>query len=322
MRRVIDGGQTAAQSDQQFRYQARQRRNVVAGEVRLGTPHQPVYQFSVTARVVGTTFVGHACMRYHLGPRTTQKVEHGVRHQGCVRSRLNRFDDGNCQYAALLCRLQRFHGFFDLPLLLAGGFIPQTNQTGQHLVERLCSTNFPLCQRCHRLTQRLHETAEPARIDRLECDAAVGDLVQQSACRVLLMAEKSRVCHGQPHQCRLQRRDDLLHWSEQTRVVGHVVHHHGDHFQAQRLVCAVRRQTKLVAHRLRRFGVCARSDASLLQALHHLGQLLRIRDRVQRCRHGSAERGRRVIARLQRAVCNWGRHIGQEALCHTFVGLV
>ena len=296
VRRIVDRRQAFAQTAQQLGHQACQGARLFTRQLRLRAPHQAFDQLGVAAWVVGTGFVAHARMCDHLGPRATHEIQHRVGYQRRVRPGPHLRHHGGRQRLALLGFLQGLDGLGELPFVLARRVVPEFHQPRQDLVKGLGGLDHARGQRRNRFAQRLHETAEAARIDRLERNAAVRDLVQQAARRMLLVAEETRVHQSQPQQGRLEFGHQLLHRCKQALVMGDVVDHHGHDFHSQRLIEPVDRAAQLLAHRLRRVGRRRRGGLAALDALYHLVELLELLRGFEGRGDGGTESGRDLLA--------------------------
>ena len=154
--------------------------------------------------------------------------------------------------------------------------------------------------------QALHKVVKAPGRERLEGHAAMGQLLQQATCRVLLIGKKTLVHQCQTQQGGLQPADELTHRLQQTHILRHVFHHQRHHFQAQCLgnvTCAAAQQQALTLHTvLRQARLSGACLATLLQTLHHPLHLLHLVQRFECRRYGVGKIRCRTFCRAARVI--------------------
>ena len=175
--------------------------------------------------------------------------------------------------------------------------IPYFQQAFQHQLKRFCVSDLGAIQCLHGLLKGVQKTCKTFRVHRLVGQAAMGDLLQQAACGVLLVAEKPRVYQSQAQQGWFQASHHLRNRFQQTLVLSDVVNHQHHHLQAQGLPEPIGLLAHPSAHAVtgRSAGrVVTRFQAlPMLDPLHHLIDLLHLLERFKRSGYRGMEiRGR------------------------------
>ena len=286
--RVVDGRQALAQLGQQFGQQARQLACVRAGQGGLRAPDQGVHQLLVAAWVGAAGGVGQARLCHDLGPGAEQKTGNLVGHLAEIRPQREVARNPGGQQVALFSVLQGLDGALAFLFALLVLFCPFGVQLLEHVLEIVGPVDGGGGQRARDVHERAHEALEAGSFGAVEGQAAVGDVLQQSARGVLLVAEETGVGYGQLYQGRLQRADELLHRPQQPTIARDVVHHQRHHLHAQGLS----QSAGMFARRGCRAALCAAADllrALAPQSLHHVADLVHGLQRFEGGGHGGCE---------------------------------
>ena len=230
-RRVVDGLEALAQFGQQARDGLIEAVRFLARKVWLRRPQQHRDQRQVTAGVIVLAIVTahHLRQRHHVSPGARRKIQHVRRHF----VHIGQFADIGCdllsqQFALLGLQFGFLFGLLmGLDLLFLG--VPGRLQRLEHGVEGPGVLDFMGGQVAHRLRHQPHEATETRLRLCSECQAALRQLVQQAACRVIAVGKKPSVVVHQLLERGLQALDRLLHGRQQAGVLRDVGHHAPHH---------------------------------------------------------------------------------------------
>ena len=228
---VIDGLEPLAQLGQQAGNGLVQALRFLAGQVGLGAPKQHRHQRQVATGVLilPISALEHLRQGDHIRPWAGGKIEHVGRHVLQIRQPA---DVGRSLFGQHFPLLRLEQGFLlrflmGLDLLLLS--LPGRLQGLEHGIKRPCIFDFVGSQVLHRSLHQAHETAEPRRCFCGERQAALRQLIQQTARGMGAIGEKTPIVCHQLFECGLQTLHSLLHGRQKASILGNVLHHAANH---------------------------------------------------------------------------------------------
>ena len=188
----------------------------------------------------------------------------GAGEKGCndrvIADKIGTSPDFSCyfhgQQIALLCLHQSLHGT-TLSLAIFGGVAALLAFKGpeQHS-KMLRIAGMLFREHDGHFLQALHEFQKPRCALAGIAQAGTGDGFKQPSGRVAFVAEKPGVRHRQPQKGRLGVCDDLSDRQQHPFIMSHLLDHHSDHFNGQRLAQAFRVGPEMRPHLRQRWRWC------------------------------------------------------------------